>query len=285
MKKVLLVLLIMASSILVSQEKKKTSHKNLTEINNELAKRIDSLQNQHVLLIKAFKNISKKITSEKEFNDSLKKELANYKIKEGYYLSNLSLQTAWFTFIVSLFIFLAGIISWKVYKKETNDHIEETKKILSNQKNETEILLSNQKNEFDKKLEKVKKLEYELFLNLGNLCVVIANYTQDKKQFHTSMQYFFKAFYYNLISDFKTAEISEAKGNHDIAINNLESSLKNLKYIIDKQLFKEEIKKKSESLFEFIYLIETDFEINNNKKTITNLMIEFKYLINKYTKS
>lgn len=109
-----------------------------TNVNVKLAEYKQRIDNLESLL----KQTESKFNA---LNDSLNRELTQYKAKEDYYFSSLSEQTGIFAAIVTIVIALGGLFTWRGFRYEIEKRTEIIEKIRNDLKND----LKRQDSKFD----------------------------------------------------------------------------------------------------------------------------------------
>lgn len=256
--KILLGVLFLSSLSLGQNLPPKSDYSQLEDRLNELSKSVAEL-------IQDQKNT---ITS----NDSLKKELQYYKIKEDYYSDALGDQSNRFALIVAGILSLMAFVSYSGFKYE-----------LKRMKKDTEKQLSVQTSEFEKYKTSIKILDSSVQKSMSNTFVVLGNIFWNTEQWVSALQYHLYAARDQAYSALSDIEIykgeKDEKDNFKTTIANLKEAKRSLNKITINDDLKKETKNKLDIMIDSLDSLK-DVDIVEVK----DLVAEIRTRLNSYTR-
>jgi hypothetical protein len=216
-------------------------------------------------------------------NDSLKKELFFYKVKEEYISQVLGQQTGIFSLIVGATLTLAALFSYFGFKNEvTNLEKEYQKQVLllkDEYKNQVEILKKDQ-SEFKNK---INQHEANIFSALGNTHTIAALIQKKNGKFVKALDLYISAAKYHFLStEFKTKDHNSIIINKNIylyTISNISEAILVLKTIVTNLENKKLVAKIIDRLFSNIDII-----MKKGNPELNNLCSECRMTLQNFTK-
>ncbi len=205
-------------------------------------------------------------------NDSLKKELQYYRIKEDYYSDALGDQATRFSLIIASLLALAGFVSWGGFKLQLD-------RIKTNAKNQ----LKTQESEFEKFKSTANRLDANIFTATANTFVIHANNCRIQLKFVEELEFrIWAAGYYGLAYSKYVQKSNDQKLIED-KLSKLISYIKEIKDPLEEVLKNDDSKDSMKMKLDFL-INELDSLNKIESQEIKDLVAEFRFRIKDYSK-